>query len=213
MASPRASSTSAGEQLSELVKEINGIPEGYPATDLVKYLLKNLALDISKFRRHIQSSFAIVRKSRNVYDALQPLMRSVEMAQTSDWRGFDRYTAAIGPLEESVIFADHFCIRLIVEELSIRLLLGLTIGPGDNPPGNLPPETDIASCITFIERWATDRRAIVSTSEKFRSTHLKVGTPFSTFLLPSFSTTYLHHRLCLNIREVTWEWESKKPLG
>lgn len=101
MASPRASSASTGEQLSDLVKEINGIPEGYPATDLVKYLLKNIALDISKFRRHIQSSFAIVRRSRNVYDALQPLMRSVEIAQTSDWRGFDRYTAAIGPLEES----------------------------------------------------------------------------------------------------------------
>ena len=52
MASPRASSTSHGEQDSELVKEIKGIPEGYPATDLVKYLLKNIALDISKFRRH-----------------------------------------------------------------------------------------------------------------------------------------------------------------
>ena len=110
MASPRASSTSHGEQDSELVKEIKGIPEGYPATDLVKYLLKNIALDISKFRRHIQSSFAIVRRSRNVYDALQPLMSSVQTAQTSDWRGFDKYTAAIGPLEESVIFARSFSV-------------------------------------------------------------------------------------------------------
>ena len=108
MASPRASSTSHGEQDSELVKEIKGIPEGYPATDLVKYLLKNIALDISKFRRHIQSSFAIVRRSRNVYDALQPLMSSVQTAQTSDWSRFDKYTAAIGPLEESVIFAGSF---------------------------------------------------------------------------------------------------------
>lgn len=153
MALPRASSTTTGDQPSELVKEISGIPEGYPATDLVKYLLKNIALDISKFRRHIQSSFAIVRRSRNVYDALQPLMSSVQTAQTSDWRGFDKYTAAIGPLEE--------------------LLLGLTITPGDDPPGNLPPETDIASCITFIERWATDRGAIVSTLKKFGSDHLK----------------------------------------
>lgn len=75
------------------------IPDGFPATQLVKVLLQYTAIDAAKFGRDVQTSFQVYSRSLVVYNAIQELMKKVADSATIDFISFDKYTTAISPLE------------------------------------------------------------------------------------------------------------------
>jgi len=82
-----------------LPNQINGIPSGFPATDLVRELLKSL-MGYGGQGRDVQLLGQVFHRSLVVYNAIQDCMRVLQNSASLDWVTFDRYTEAIPPLEK-----------------------------------------------------------------------------------------------------------------
>jgi len=77
---------------------IGKIPNGLPATDLVRELLKSLG----KYGGRGRDAYLleqVFHRSLVVYNAIQDRMRVLHTGIGLNWDNFDRYTEAIPPLE------------------------------------------------------------------------------------------------------------------
>ncbi|KDR65719.1 hypothetical protein GALMADRAFT_1219103 [Galerina marginata CBS 339.88] len=121
-----------------IARQVQKIGEGFPATDLIKVLLRHIAIDASKFVRDVKSSNQIYYRALMVYNAIQDLMTKVNDSTTIEWTAFDQYTVAIPPLESI-------------------LLEFYTNYPEDKKREHLPPTTGVEDAVMFIQRWENDR--------------------------------------------------------
>lgn len=71
---------------------------GYPATELIKFLIQAIAHDVCLAKRNSHTLFSAVERARDVYDAINMLIDKVSLEP--DWSSYDKYTAMIDPLEE-----------------------------------------------------------------------------------------------------------------
>ena len=133
------------------------IPEGFPATDLIKVLIRYIALDAAKFQRDVQTSTQVFSRSRVAYDAIQELMKKVDESTSIDFSSFDKYTTAIPPLERS-----FFLLRAVrnSNQASRILLEYYANTPEDKARTHLPPTDGVDSAILFIDVWEADRQML-----------------------------------------------------
>jgi len=101
-----------------ITSQVTKVVEGLPATDLIKVLLRHIAADVAQFHRNAQSWNQVYYRSRLVYDAIQVLMQQIDSADEAAevmalWEAFQRYTAAIIPLEK--------CVRILFLFLSLAV--------------------------------------------------------------------------------------------
>lgn len=71
--------------------------ESYPATSVSKFLIETIGKDVCGFRRNTQASYRLVEQARIISSAINSLIKRVD--EHDDWDAFDKYTAAIDPLE------------------------------------------------------------------------------------------------------------------
>ena len=72
--------------------------EGYPATEVIKYLVDAVGHDVMSFRRNAQVSYILVDRAREVCEAINEYIRFTENG--ADWTSFEKFTNAIDPIEE-----------------------------------------------------------------------------------------------------------------
>lgn len=74
------------------------------ATDLINYLLKVVGHDVCSFRCNALTSYRIINKAGELYQAINTLAKSVDTDERDEWENYDKYTTAIHPLEEYVLW-------------------------------------------------------------------------------------------------------------
>ena len=76
--------------------------EGYPATEVIKFLIEVVGRDVVSFRRNAQLSYLLVDRARNICDAINTHIKKTESGSgtDSDWASFEKFSAAIDPVEE-----------------------------------------------------------------------------------------------------------------
>jgi hypothetical protein len=77
----------------------------YPATEHIAFLLKPIAYDACSAHHNTLTFCKLVEAIRDTCKNIDKLIAQVDSSNSNDdteaWRGFDIYTAAIGPLAES----------------------------------------------------------------------------------------------------------------
>jgi len=72
--------------------------EGYPVTEVIKYLIEVVGRDVVSFRRNAQVSFILVDRARDICDAINIHVKKTESG--TDWASFEKFSDAIDPVEE-----------------------------------------------------------------------------------------------------------------
>jgi len=72
--------------------------EGYPATEVIKYLVEVVGCDVVSFKRNAQVSFILVDRARDICDAINVHIKKTESG--TDWASFEKFSDAIDPIEE-----------------------------------------------------------------------------------------------------------------
>jgi hypothetical protein len=72
--------------------------EGYPATEVIKYLIEVVGRDVVSFKRNAQVSFMLVDRSRDICDAINTHIKKTESG--TDWASFEKFANALDPVEE-----------------------------------------------------------------------------------------------------------------
>lgn len=72
--------------------------QGYPVTELIKYLIDAIGRDVMSFKRNAQVSYLLVDRTRDIFDAINACIQRTESGE--DWDSYDRFTSAIDPIEE-----------------------------------------------------------------------------------------------------------------
>lgn len=98
-ASPQAGSGTPVPVDLTITAQLAKIGEGAPATQLIKVLLQQIAVDVNNFVRDVHSSSQVYLRARVVYDYIQDLIKKVDSSADLEWDAFDIYTAAIPVLE------------------------------------------------------------------------------------------------------------------
>ncbi|KAI0263561.1 hypothetical protein BC834DRAFT_844447 [Gloeopeniophorella convolvens] len=75
---------------------------GFPATEVIRYLLKTVDRDVVTFRRNTQVPYMILDRVRELVNGIDGLIKKVEEG-TGDWNSFDAYSRAIAPLEDLLL--------------------------------------------------------------------------------------------------------------
>ncbi|KAF8909405.1 hypothetical protein CPB84DRAFT_1743964 [Gymnopilus junonius] len=148
------------------------IVDGYPATDLIRVLLRYIAIDAAKFGRDIKTSSQVYSKSYMVYNAIQDLMKKVEDSTAIDFISFDKYTTAITPLE-----------RILLEFYANS--------PEEKTRNVLPPADGVDSAILFIDIWESDRKMLEKALNDLQS---QAFTSLSNDLASNLQASHLTHR-------------------
>ncbi|KAI0300712.1 hypothetical protein B0F90DRAFT_1817465 [Multifurca ochricompacta] len=112
--------------------------EGYPATEVIKYLIDVVGHDVVSFRRNTQVSYMLVDRAREICDAINGHIRRAESG--NDWASFEKFTNAIDPIEDAL-----FKLVAFTEDEKALYLAG---------------KTSVEDCITSTEHWATNREEI-----------------------------------------------------
>ena len=86
--------------------------DGYPATEVIKFLLEVVGRDAVSFRRHAQVSHVLVNRARDICDAINTHInthfKKIEpglehsTGTDLDWISFAKFSDAIDPAEECV---------------------------------------------------------------------------------------------------------------
>ena len=79
--------------------------EGYPATEVIKFLIEVVGRDVVFFRRNAQVSFMLVDRARDICDAINIHIKNTENG--IDWASFEKFSDALDPVEEWVILIRH----------------------------------------------------------------------------------------------------------
>ena len=72
--------------------------DGYPATEVIKFLLEVVGRDVVSFRRNAQVSYILVDRARDICDAINTHIKKTEAG--TDWASFEKFSDAIDPAEE-----------------------------------------------------------------------------------------------------------------
>jgi len=72
--------------------------EGYPATEVIKYLIEVVGRDVVSFRRNAQVSYMLVDRARDICDAINVHIKKTESG--TDWASFEKFSDAVDPVEE-----------------------------------------------------------------------------------------------------------------
>ena len=72
--------------------------DGYPATEVIKFLLEVVGRDVVSFRRNAQVSYMLVDRARDICDAINTHIKKTEAG--TDWASFEKFSDAIDPAEE-----------------------------------------------------------------------------------------------------------------
>ena len=76
--------------------------EGYPATEVIKFLIEVVGRDVVCFRRNTQLSYLLVDRARDICDAINVHIKKTESGSGTDteWASFEKFSDAIDPVEE-----------------------------------------------------------------------------------------------------------------
>ena len=85
---------------------ISGLAEGYAATKLIKDLLQGIDHDVCIARRNSQTSALLLCRACDIYNEINNLIQLAGQDDEDDWENYDKYTAAIGPLQRSLACFD-----------------------------------------------------------------------------------------------------------
>jgi hypothetical protein len=80
--------------------------EGYPSTEVIKYLIEVVGRDVVSFRRNTQVSFMVVERARDLCDAINIHIKKTESG--TDWASFEKFSDALDPVEEWVVHIKFF---------------------------------------------------------------------------------------------------------
>ncbi|THH16623.1 hypothetical protein EW146_g4045 [Bondarzewia mesenterica] len=159
-----------------------------PATDVIKYLIaESIAPDVCAFRRNTQVSYRLVDRARDIFNRINTLIRSVD--EEDNWDNYDKFTAAIDPLEECVFLS--FLAGGFTESLFVfssisprRRLFSLTALAEDESSQYLSDSTSLDACITSVSKWESNRAGL--------RTALRDLFSHSAFIPPSSEVWHVH---------------------
>ncbi|TFY70606.1 hypothetical protein EVG20_g2402 [Dentipellis fragilis] len=136
-----------------LVDDLTRGTDEYPATELATELLRLAARDVSSFQRNSQIAYRTVSASRDIRNKINELIKDVET--TNDWGTWDKYSAAIDPLEQIL----YKIINITYDESSQYL----------------PHTTSVDECLTDVTKWKKNRKDLRDIfGSLFTDTELKV---------------------------------------
>jgi len=69
------------------------------AAEAVKYLLQAVGRDIESFQRNTHVSYMVAERARDIVKEINKCIINVENGE-EDWASYDKFSAAIDPLEE-----------------------------------------------------------------------------------------------------------------
>lgn len=82
---------------------VDGVPAGFPATELIERCLKLIAATVSPIPRDVHTIGQVFSRASSVYEGVLALIRQIESTAVADldidWAPFDAYTIAIPQLE------------------------------------------------------------------------------------------------------------------
>ncbi|KAI9435075.1 hypothetical protein H4582DRAFT_702236 [Lactarius indigo] len=116
--------------------------DGYPATNVIEYLVEIVGRDVVSFRRNAQVSYLLVDRARDICDVVNIYIRNTESG--TDWSSFGRFSNAIDPVEELLCLS---CLRSRKMKKTHHLIEG----------------DSVHECITSVDSWVTNREEIWTT--------------------------------------------------
>ncbi|KAI0067848.1 hypothetical protein BV25DRAFT_1911714 [Artomyces pyxidatus] len=125
---------------------------GFPATELIKYLIEAIGHDVVAFRRNTQISYRLVDRVRDICNEINALIKKVD--EEDSWESYEKFSAAIDPLEE--------------------LLFALTAISEDETGRYLASVDSVEEAISTTENWEANRQELrtvlmsLHTGETFR---------------------------------------------
>ncbi|KAH9014239.1 hypothetical protein EDB84DRAFT_1568279 [Lactarius hengduanensis] len=122
--------------------------EGYPATEVIKYLIEVVGRDVVSFRRNAQVSYMLVDRARDICDAINTHIKKTESG--IDWSSFEKFTDAIDPVEGALFKLVAFT----EDEKELHLVEG----------------NSVQDCIIYVNNWATNREEIWSMLDLLETT-------------------------------------------
>ncbi|KAH9056281.1 hypothetical protein EDB87DRAFT_1687610 [Lactarius vividus] len=122
--------------------------EGYPATEIIKYLIEVVGRDVVSFRRNAQVSYMLVDRARDICDAINTHVKKTESG--IDWSSFEKFTDAIDPVE----YALFKLVAFTEDEKELHLVEG----------------SSVQDCIISVNNWATNREEIWSMLDHLETT-------------------------------------------
>ncbi|KAI0067483.1 hypothetical protein BV25DRAFT_1111046 [Artomyces pyxidatus] len=121
---------------SSLFVNLTELPSGgFPATELIKYLIEAVGHDVVAFRRNTQISYRLVDRVRDICNEINSLIQKVE--DEDSWDSYDKFTAAIDPLEELL-----FALSTLTEDEAEHYMAGAD---------------SVDQVILSTEKWASNR--------------------------------------------------------
>ena len=101
-ASVSSSATAVQSSPSLLTTLTKPTTAGYPATEVIKFLIEIVGRDVVSFRRNAQLSYLLVDRARDICDAINGHIKKTESGSgtDSDWASFEKFSDAIDPVEE-----------------------------------------------------------------------------------------------------------------
>lgn len=72
----------------------------FASTEAIKSLIHVVGADVCTFRRNTQVSYRFLELASNLWAEINKLINDVETSDDCDWAAYDKYVAAIDPLEE-----------------------------------------------------------------------------------------------------------------
>jgi hypothetical protein len=116
--------------------------DGYPATEVIKFLLEVVGRDVVSFRRNAQVSYILVDRARDICDAINTHIKKTETGTGTDldWASFAKFSDAIDPAEDAL-----FQLSAYTEDERTRHLF-----KGDT----------VQDCIISADHWVTNRDGI-----------------------------------------------------
>ncbi|KAI0048490.1 hypothetical protein FA95DRAFT_1041453 [Auriscalpium vulgare] len=121
--------------------------QGYPVTELIKYLIEAIGHDVVTFQRNTQVSYRLVDRVRNICDKINDLIAKLE--EEDSWDNYDKFSEAIDPLED--------------------LLFQLTTLSEDEASHYLADATALDNSIISANKWEANRKELREALEKLRT--------------------------------------------
>ncbi|KAI0263560.1 hypothetical protein BC834DRAFT_971251 [Gloeopeniophorella convolvens] len=122
--------------------------DAFPATDVIKYLIQIVGRDVISFRRNTQVSYMVVERAKEIVSAINRYIKQVE-GGSGDWGSFEKFTAAIAPLEDTL-----FKLLAFTEDEKARYFAS---------------SNSVDDCISSTESWAENREKLLTTLEEFHT--------------------------------------------
>ncbi|KAF8265882.1 hypothetical protein EI94DRAFT_1734447 [Lactarius quietus] len=145
---PPGTSNTTAVPISLLTTFTKPTTEGYPATEIIKYLIEVVGRDVVSFRRNAQVPFMLIDRARDICDAINIHIKKTESG--TDWASFEKFSDALDPVEEALFKLVAFT----EDEKGFHLVEG----------------ESVQDCIISVNNWATNREELWSTLDHLETT-------------------------------------------